>query len=174
MYIYTKRGMVAVAAYDPERKNRATWLIDEQREMLHDEAAAGSPILLVRGWHNQVIADLVGSGTCVYYDPDADYPYRALVRPGDLARAVAREVFNIDYRSLKVAVGNSHDTLYCGTLWNVHEETKERHDDRIEEDEELPDFLEYVDSVGWMDDFDQETRDRILRRQGFTINRGQD
>ena len=131
MYVFTKHGLAAFAGYRWWSKNAPGWLDDHVREAIHDEAANGEPHYLVRGWHPQLIADLIGPDQTVFSDDDADYQYRGLIRWQDMPGVIQNQVDQVNYRSLKSAVHNALDNHYYMGLAATHETAKFHMDKRV-------------------------------------------
>ena len=130
MYCFTKHGLVAIAAYEPDRKNPPGWLIDSERRFIHNNAAEGERHYLVRGWHFDLIQSVIGNHQAVFVDGEADYPYRGLVWAADMPMTMEMLVNDIDYYSLKASVAEDQ-TLWSG-LNDVHTVAKRHFDWRYE------------------------------------------
>ena len=134
MYIFTKDGLVAIAAYRPDMQNAEGWLDNPVRRRLHESAVDGEDTFVIRGWHSMLIADVLRKGTTlgidqsVFFDDKADYPYRALVPGGDMPRVFKYLMGRVDYHSLKASV--SDEPMWDG-LNAVHQTAKQSFDSRF-------------------------------------------
>ena len=151
MYIFTKHGLVAIAAYEPDRKNPPGWLIDAERRFIHNSAASGERHYLVRGWHFDLIQNVIGHHQAVFVDHEADYPYRGLVWAADMPMAMEMLVNDIDYYSLKASVVENR-TLWSG-LNDVHTVAKRHWDWRY--DSIMPSYVNDGFAALW-DDWEED------------------
>ena len=60
MYVFTRDGLVAIAAYKPEMENHESWLEDPIRREIHESSLDGEENFVVRGWHPTLIAEVLG------------------------------------------------------------------------------------------------------------------
>ncbi len=130
MYIFTKQGLVAIAAYQPDMNNPPGWLIDAERRFIHNSAAEGERHYLVRGWHFDLIQHVITPQQAVFVDHEADYLYRGLVWAADMGWVMEQLVDGIDYYSLKASVAENQ-TLWSG-LNDVHTVAKRHWDWRYD------------------------------------------
>lgn len=117
MWIFTKRGFVAIAEFDPDRKDSA--------EFMHKaEYITGNRCWLVRSRQEEHLEDFLWGGgestraRKIVNMEGADYQYRALVNELELSRCLVAAGRDIDYHSLKVAA-KELDKEYYEALHNV-------------------------------------------------------
>ena len=134
MYVFTRDGLVAIAHYDPEMNNHEGWLEDGIRREIHQSSVNGEDNFVVRGWHPTLIAEVLGMkvngvGQSVFYDDQADYPYRGLVKGDDMPLVFEHLMSKVDYYSLKASVLNTDQQMWNG-LNAVHQTAKHAFDTR--------------------------------------------
>ena len=93
----------------------------------------GEDNFVVRGWHPTLIAEVLGMkvngvGQSVFYDDQADYPYRGLVKGDDMPLVFEPDV-EVDYYSLKASVLDTDQQMWNG-LNAVHQTAKHAFDTR--------------------------------------------
>ena len=130
MYVFTERGLVAVAHYVPYMGDEEGWLDDPRRAELHDRAVVlNETVLIARGWHRDLVAEVIGSGQKPFTDMNADYVYRGLVTPSRLVEAMSKIINTIDYYSLKST--KTRQPHEYGILNKVHTAAKSGWDSRV-------------------------------------------
>ena len=135
MYVFTRDGLVAIAAYKPEMENHEGWLEDPIRRKIHASSVDGEENFVVRGWHPTLIAEVLGMkvhgvGQSVVFDDLADYPYRGLGKGDDMPLVFEYLMGKVDYYSLKASVQSTDRGMYRG-LNDVHQAAKQAYDTRF-------------------------------------------
>ena len=134
MYVFTRDGIVAIAAYLADMENAEGWLEDPIRRKIHASSVDGEDNFVVRGWHPTLIAEVLGMkvngvGQSVFYDDQADYPYRGLVKGDDMPLVFEHLMSKVDYYSLKASVLDTDQQMWNG-LNAVHQTAKHAFDTR--------------------------------------------
>ena len=128
MYVFTERGLVAVAHYVPDMDEAKGWLDDPSRAELHDRALIlNETVLIARGWHRDLVAEVTGQKP--FTDMNADYVYRGLLTPARLVEAMSKIIDTIDYYSLKST--KTREPHEYGILDKVHMAAKNGWDSRV-------------------------------------------
>ena len=128
MYVFTERGLVAVAHYVPDMGDAKGWLDDPGRAELHDRALVlNETVLIARGWHRDLVAEVTGQKP--FTDMNADYVYRGLLTPARLVEAMSKIIDTVDYYSLKST--KSGDPREYEILDKVHTAAKIGWDSRV-------------------------------------------
>lgn len=95
MWLYVSGGFVSIVAHRTEPEH-----------------------LLVRARHPEHIASILPDADPTHM-PSADYPYRTVVRRGDVHRALAEYILNLDYDNFKNSVDDSEYHDACLDVWRT-------------------------------------------------------